>query len=139
MTTGRRSTAGSSGRTPAPCGSGCCGTAAVEAGCPPPELFRVHVLALAGLVAGPEGVVRHKQIELPGHVTAAPRGRPPAVPPRPLWEADDHGRERTSRATWSTILFTEEQIQARLGELAAEIERDYDGQDILLVGVLRAP
>ena len=35
------------------------------------------------------------------------------------------------------ILYTEEQIQARLGELAAEIEKDYDGKDILLVGVLR--
>jgi hypoxanthine phosphoribosyltransferase len=35
------------------------------------------------------------------------------------------------------ILFTEEQIHARLGEVAAEIEKDYDGQDILMVGVLR--
>jgi hypoxanthine phosphoribosyltransferase len=35
------------------------------------------------------------------------------------------------------ILFTEEQIQARLAELAAEIQADYDGKDILLVGVLR--
>ncbi len=35
------------------------------------------------------------------------------------------------------ILFTEDQIQARLGELAAQIEKDYAGQDILLVGVLR--
>jgi hypoxanthine phosphoribosyltransferase len=35
------------------------------------------------------------------------------------------------------ILFSEEQIHARLGELAAEIEKDYDGQDLLLVGVLR--
>src|SRR5689334_9420522 len=35
------------------------------------------------------------------------------------------------------ILFTEEQIHARLRELAAEIEKDYDGKDILLVGVLR--
>jgi hypoxanthine phosphoribosyltransferase len=34
-------------------------------------------------------------------------------------------------------LFTEEQIQARLGELAARIEQDYAGRDILLVGVLR--
>jgi hypoxanthine phosphoribosyltransferase len=34
-------------------------------------------------------------------------------------------------------LFTEEQIQGRLAELAAEIEKDYDGEDILLVGVLR--
>ncbi len=35
------------------------------------------------------------------------------------------------------VLFTEKQIQDRLGELAAEIERDYEGKDILLVGVLR--
>ena len=35
------------------------------------------------------------------------------------------------------ILFTEEQIQGRLRELAAEIEKDYEGHDILLVGVLR--
>ena len=35
------------------------------------------------------------------------------------------------------ILYTEEQIQSRLGELAAEIEKEYDGKDILLVGVLR--
>jgi hypoxanthine phosphoribosyltransferase len=34
-------------------------------------------------------------------------------------------------------LFTEEQIQGRLRELAAEIEKDYEGQDLLLVGVLR--
>ncbi len=35
------------------------------------------------------------------------------------------------------VLFTEQQIQDRLGELAAQIEKDYEGQDILLVGVLR--
>ena len=35
------------------------------------------------------------------------------------------------------ILFTEDQIQQRLRELAAEIEKDYDGHDLLLVGVLR--
>src|SRR3954453_3470342 len=34
-------------------------------------------------------------------------------------------------------LFTEEQIQARLAELAARIEQDYAGRDILLVGVLK--
>jgi hypoxanthine phosphoribosyltransferase len=34
-------------------------------------------------------------------------------------------------------LFSEEQIQARLAELAARIEQDYAGRDILLVGVLR--
>jgi hypoxanthine phosphoribosyltransferase len=35
------------------------------------------------------------------------------------------------------ILYTEEQIQSRLAELAAEIEHDYEGEEILLVGVLR--
>jgi hypoxanthine phosphoribosyltransferase len=35
------------------------------------------------------------------------------------------------------ILFTEEQILARIGELAHEIERDYEGEDLLMVGVLR--
>ncbi|MFN8195540.1 MAG: hypoxanthine phosphoribosyltransferase [Nocardioidaceae bacterium] len=35
------------------------------------------------------------------------------------------------------ILFTEEQIQARLQEMADQIAADYEGQDLLMVGVLR--
>jgi hypoxanthine phosphoribosyltransferase len=35
------------------------------------------------------------------------------------------------------ILYTEKQIQDRLAELAAQIERDYEGKEILLVGVLK--
>jgi hypoxanthine phosphoribosyltransferase len=35
------------------------------------------------------------------------------------------------------VLYTEEQIQGRLGEMAAAIESDYEGKDILLVGVLK--
>ena len=35
------------------------------------------------------------------------------------------------------VLFTEKQIQDRLSELAAEIEADYEGQDLLIVGILR--
>ena len=35
------------------------------------------------------------------------------------------------------ILFTEKEILARIGELADEIEKDYDGYDLLIVGVLR--
>ena len=34
------------------------------------------------------------------------------------------------------VLYTADQIQARLGELAAEIQADYAGRDLLLVGVL---
>lgn len=35
------------------------------------------------------------------------------------------------------ILVTEDRIQARLVELAGEIDRDYEGRDLLLVGVLK--
>ncbi len=36
-----------------------------------------------------------------------------------------------------TVLITEEQISERLSEMAAQIDRDYVGKEILLVGVLR--
>jgi hypoxanthine phosphoribosyltransferase len=35
------------------------------------------------------------------------------------------------------VLLTEKQILERVGELAAEVEKDYEGQDLLLVGVLK--
>ena len=35
------------------------------------------------------------------------------------------------------VLLTEQQIHDRLGELAREIDRDYDGKNLLLVGVLK--
>lgn len=35
------------------------------------------------------------------------------------------------------VLLTEEQIQQRLAEVAAQIDQDYDGKDLLLVGVLK--
>jgi hypoxanthine phosphoribosyltransferase len=35
------------------------------------------------------------------------------------------------------VLFTEAQIQAKLQEMADQIARDYDGRDLLMVGVLR--
>ena len=35
------------------------------------------------------------------------------------------------------VLYTEEQIHARLAELGRQIEADYAGRDLLLVGVLR--
>jgi hypoxanthine phosphoribosyltransferase len=36
-----------------------------------------------------------------------------------------------------SVLFTEDQIRARLQEMADRIVRDYEGQDLLMVGVLR--
>lgn len=35
------------------------------------------------------------------------------------------------------VLVTEEQMAARLAELARDVERDYEGRDLLLVGVLK--
>jgi hypoxanthine phosphoribosyltransferase len=35
------------------------------------------------------------------------------------------------------ILFTEAQIQDKLAELAKQVEADYEGKDILMVGILR--
>jgi len=35
------------------------------------------------------------------------------------------------------VLFTEKQIHDRLDELARDIERDYEGKDLIVVGVLR--
>src|SRR3954454_10943073 len=35
------------------------------------------------------------------------------------------------------VLFTEAQIQQRLGELAKQIEADYEGKELLIVGILR--
>ena len=35
------------------------------------------------------------------------------------------------------IVVTEAQLQARLKELAAQVEKDYEGKDLLLVGVLK--
>ncbi|MGA8258408.1 MAG: hypoxanthine phosphoribosyltransferase [Nocardioides sp.] len=35
------------------------------------------------------------------------------------------------------VLFTEEQILAKVGELAETIERDYAGRELLIVGILR--
>ena len=37
------------------------------------------------------------------------------------------------------VLISEEEIAARLRELGEEITRDYEGQALLLVGILRGP
>lgn len=40
-------------------------------------------------------------------------------------------------ADLAEVLYTKDQIDARISELAAQIDRDYEGRDILLVGVLK--
>jgi hypoxanthine phosphoribosyltransferase len=44
---------------------------------------------------------------------------------------------RVLEAELTEVLVTEEQIRAKLAELARRIEADYEGRDILLVGVLK--
>ena len=40
-------------------------------------------------------------------------------------------------AEFDRVLFTEKQIAARVKELAAQVDEDYVGEDLLLVGVLK--
>ena len=47
---------------------------ALDAGCPPSELFRVHVSAVEGLTQGAAFEHAGRQIQLPGHVTAYREG-----------------------------------------------------------------
>ena len=44
---------------------------------------------------------------------------------------------QTMGADLTNVLISEEQILARLDELAAEISAEYEGKDVLLVGVLK--
>lgn len=58
-------------------------------------------------------------------------GRPPPLDPGVVVRPEDIGSDLAH------ILLTEEQISARIEELAEQIERDYADQDLLLVGVLK--
>ncbi|MDN4597154.1 MULTISPECIES: hypoxanthine phosphoribosyltransferase [Leifsonia] len=42
-----------------------------------------------------------------------------------------------AQADLTEILITEEQIRSRIAELARDVERDYAGKDVLLIGVLK--
>jgi len=43
----------------------------------------------------------------------------------------------SAKSQLTKVLITEEQIQTRVAELAAEIDAKYEGKDVLLVGVLK--
>ena len=107
--------------------------AALAAGCPATELF-------AGARRGGRRAA---------HRLARAGGRGPARPPARTSRRGQTavlpgacGRltsmdEKHVEGDLVNILYTEEQIQNRLAELAAAIERDYEGKEILLVGVLK--
>jgi hypoxanthine phosphoribosyltransferase len=63
---------------------------------------------------------------------ASDAGRPEQRPPGVSHvDADQLGTDL------SNVLISEQQIRARLDELAAEIAAEYDGKDVLLVGILK--
>ena len=43
----------------------------------------------------------------------------------------------TSGTDIESVVVTQDQIQARLAELAVQVEKDYSGRDLLLIGVLK--
>nr|WP_197984124.1 hypoxanthine phosphoribosyltransferase [Aeromicrobium sp. CFBP 8757] len=55
-----------------------------------------------------------------------------------MWEADPVDQTHVEGdLELDQTLFTEEQITTRLSEMARQIEADYEGKDLLLVGVLK--
>ncbi|GAA4361530.1 hypothetical protein GCM10023145_38360 [Angustibacter luteus] len=97
--------------------------AAVAAGALDGRLSATHVAAMEALVTRWRG---QGVVALPGGVGAVRRcGRLLLV------DHTDMGDDLAS------VMLTEAQIQDRLRELAAEIDADYAGQDLLLVGVLK--
>jgi tRNA(Ile)-lysidine synthase len=97
--------------------------AALAAGCPAGSLGRTHLLALDALVTGWRG---QGPVRLPGGVSGRRRcGR--------LLLVDD----KDMGADLQTVLISEDEIATRLCELAALIDADYAGRDLLLVGVLK--
>jgi hypoxanthine phosphoribosyltransferase len=97
--------------------------AALAAGSPAGSLSHTHVLALDALVTRWHG---QGPARLPGGVSGRRRcGR--------LLLVDD----KDMGADLQTVLITEDQIGTRLRELAAKIDADYAGRDLLLVGVLK--
>lgn len=53
-----------------------------------------------------------------------------------MWQAADVDAEHLS-ADLDKVLLSESDIKRRITELAADIEHDYEGRDLLLVGVLK--
>jgi tRNA(Ile)-lysidine synthase len=114
--------------------------AAIAAGCPPGALAARHIDALDSMVTDWHG---QRWADLPGGVrgtrhcgkllfTAGDRGvRAGHVNAEDPVDASDVG------ADLKEILIPADRLQRRVAELAAEIDADYAGRDLLLVGVLK--
>lgn len=117
-----------------------------------PDVQAVHLHAVDALLVRWRGQAR---VDLPGgagvvrasgRLVLQPPDAPVAPPPRlrgasPVSElasttgalGNDHGYGPDI----DHVLLSEEQIQAKIGELADQIARDYAGKEVLLVGVLK--
>ena len=125
--------------------------AAIMAGCPPGALTAGHVDRVDALVTGWRG---QRWVDLPGGVRArrqagkvwftgsAPGGSAPGGSGTRRLTRVRKGLgspldEKDMGSDLKQVLITAEQLQARIGELAAQIDADYAGRDLLLIGVLK--
>lgn len=103
----------------------------VRSGVPAGALSRAHVAAADALVVTWRG---QGPVSLPGGVRLARRcGRLTLASDEEehAVDVDDMGQDL------ERVLLDREQIDARLAEMAAQIDADYAGRDLLLVGVLK--
>jgi hypoxanthine phosphoribosyltransferase len=108
--------------------------AAVMAGCPGGALGAGHVAGIDALVTGWHG---QRGVDLPGGVQARRRDGKVWFTAVLVKEGGDPLDERDMGAQLKQVLITADQLQARIGELAAQIDADYSGRDLLLIGVLK--
>ncbi len=125
--------------------------AAVRAGVPAGSLARTHVLAVDALVTDwrgqgdahlPGGRVGRRScgrlyLGRPGATApgAAARARPRDDDQHDGWEWDVDAADMGDDL--ERVLLSEEQLHTRLDEMAAQIDADYAGREVLLVGVLK--
>ncbi len=101
----------------------------IEAGCPVGSLTAGHIRAVAALLE--PGSVRARRSR-PARRPTCPQGsrRPGCESLTPV-DAADIGTDLEK------VLLDEATLQARLREMAAQVDADYEGRDVLLVGVLK--
>ncbi len=112
--------------------------AALAAGAPAGALSATHVAAMDALVVRWHG---QRAASLPGGLAALRRCGflhviPPPDPPAARPRSPDVP-QRPGDADIESILITEKEIGARIEELAGELDRDYAGRELILVGVLK--
>ena len=116
--------------------------AALAAGCPAGSLAAGHIAALDALVTGWHG---QRWADLPGVIPpgAGMGSCSSARAGQPGWGRRNRlrRRQRVDASDVGTdlkeVLIPAERLQARVTELAAQIDRDYACRELLLVGVLK--